>query len=205
VKRLSVIVMGLLVVAFTFFGCAGQPSGPGWVTLIDGDKGLENWNRIGDANWRAEGGAIVANKGKGGMLVSKNSYKDFEIYAEFWAAPDTNSGIFIRASDPTDVDPGSAYEVNIWDIRPDPTYATGAIVDVASVPVPIIYAAGGRWNTYEIYAKGTELTVKFNGTVTVHTQNSKFAQGPFALQYGFGVEGAAGGPIKWRKVLVRGL
>ena len=204
-KRFSIITMGLLVVAFTFFGCATGQNSLGWVTLIDGSTGLENWNRIGDANWRAEGGVIVADKGKGGMLVSKKSYKDFEIYAEFWAAPDTNSGIFIRASDPNDVDPGNAYEVNIWDIRPDPTYATGAIVDVASVPVPIIYKAGGRWNTYEIYAKGTEVTVKFNGTVTVHTQNSKFAQGPFALQYGFGVKGATGGPIKWRKVLVRGL
>ncbi|MDO8598151.1 MAG: hypothetical protein Q7R45_16205, partial [Sulfuricaulis sp.] len=66
-KRLSVITMGLLVVAFAFFGCAGQV-GPGWVTLIDGAAGLENWNRIGDANWRIEGDAIVADKGKGGHL-----------------------------------------------------------------------------------------------------------------------------------------
>ncbi len=205
-KRFSIITMGLLVVAFTFSGCAPIPHGQtGWITLIDGSAGLENWNRIGDANWRAEGGAIVADKGKGGMLVSKNSYKDFEIYAEFWAATDTNSGIFIRASDPNKIGAVSAYEVNIWDIRPDPTYATGGIVGIASVPVPTIYKAGGKWNTFEIYAKGTELTVKFNGVVTVHTQNSKFAQGPFALQYGAGVKGATGGPIKWRKVQIKPL
>ena len=48
---------------------------PGWITLLDGSnpKTLDNWNRIGDANWRAEDGAIVADKGKGGHLVSKNS------------------------------------------------------------------------------------------------------------------------------------
>jgi hypothetical protein len=204
-KRLSVIAMGLLVVAFTVAGCATQPYDSGWVTLIDGDKGLENWNRIGDANWRAEDGAVVADKGKGGFLVSKNAYTDFEIYAEFWAASDTNSGVFLRASDPNNVGADSAYEVNIWDIRPDPTYATGAIVNVAAVPVPIVYKAGGRWNTFEISAKGTELTVKFNGAVTVHTQNSKHASGPFALQYGFGVKGATGGPIKWRKVQIKTL
>ena len=90
-KRLSVISI-LLVVAVTVFGCATH-SGRGWVTLIDGDRGLENFNRIGDANWRAEGGAVVADKGKGGQLVTKNSYKDFEIYAEFWADITTNSGI----------------------------------------------------------------------------------------------------------------
>ena len=204
-KRLSVISIFLLAIAFIFAGCAVQPPGPQWVTLIDGDKGLENWNRIGDANWRAEGGAIVADKGKSGFLVSKNSYKDFEIYAEFWAETDTNSGIFIRASDPNKVGADNSYEVNIWDIRPDPIYGTGAIVDFAAVPVPLVNKAGGKWNTYEISAKGTELTVKLNGVVTVSTQNGKYASGPFALQFGPGVKGVTGGIIKWRKVQIKSL
>ena len=198
-------VFGLFIAVISLAGCGTQPYGSGWVTLIDGDKGLENWNRIGDANWRAEEGAIVADKGKDGYLVSKNSYSDFEIYAEFWAEADTNSGIFVRAADPNKIAATTSYEMNIWDIRPDPTYATGAIVNVAAVPVPLIYKAGGKWNTYEIYAKGSQLTVKFNGTVTVGAQNSKYASGPFALQFGPGVNGATSGPIKWRKVLIRPL
>ena len=204
-KRLSGITMGLLLAASALFGCASLPYGSGWVTLIDGDKGMQNFNQIGDANWRTEGGAIVADKGKGGYLVSKESYKDFALYAEFWAATDTNSGIFVRASDPKSVGAASAYEVNIWDIRPDPTYGTAAIVDYAAVPVPILHKAGGAWNTFEITAKGTELVVKFNGLVTVRMNNSKHASGPFALQYGAGVKGATGGPIKWRKVQIRPL
>ncbi len=204
-KRLSVVILALLVVVFTAAGCASRSPSAGWVTLVDGDKGLENFNRIGDANWRAEGGAIVADKGKGGHLVTKNAYKDFEIYAEFWAETNTNSGIFLRASDPQKIGSANAYEANIWDIRPVLTYATGAIVDVASVPVPIIYKAGGKWNTFEITAKGPELTVVFNGVVTAHARDSRFAQGPFSLQYGSGVKGATGGPIKWRKVEVRSL
>ncbi len=204
-KRLSFVIAALLVVVFSAAGCASRAPRAGWVTLIDGDKGLENFNRIGDANWRAEGGAIVADKGKGGHLVTKNAYKDFEIYAEFYAESDTNSGIFLRASDPQKVGADNAYEVNIWDIRPDPTYATGGIVGFASVPVPIVHKAGGKWNTFEIYAKGPELTVKLNGVVTVSIQDRKYASGPFSLQYGGGVKGALGGPIKWRKVEVRPL
>jgi hypothetical protein len=204
-KRLSAIAVQLLVAAFTVMGCASQPSGSDWVTLIDGDKGLDNWSQIGDANWRAEGGAIVADKGKGGFLVSKNSYRDFEIHAEFWAEADTNSGIFLRSVDPGDVGSKNSYEVNVWDIRPDPTYATGAIVGLAAVPVPIVYKAGGKWNTLDITAKGNEMTVKFNGVVTARANDGKFPSGPFALQYGFGVKGAVGGPIKWRKVQVRTL
>ena len=201
-KRLSAICMAFLLAVLALSGCATQQ---GWVTLIDGDKGLENWNRIGDANWRAEGGSIVADQGKGGYLVSKNSYKDFVIYAEFWAETDTNSGIFIRASDANKIGADNAYEVNIWDIRPDPIYGTGAIVDFAAVPVPVVYKVGGKWNTYEISAKGAQMTVKLNGTVTVGLQDSKYASGPFALQFGAGVKGVAGGPIKWRKVEIRPL
>ena len=204
-KRLPAISLLLSLVAFTIFGCASQPQGPGWATLIDGDKGLENWNQIGDANWRAEAGAIVADKGTSGFLVSKNSYEDFVIYAEFWAATDTNSGIFIRAANPQKIGSDTSYEVNIWDIRPDPKYGTGAIVDVAAVPVPIAYKAGGQWNTYEITAKGSALSVKLNGVVTASAQNSKLSSGPFALQFATGVKGAPGGPIKWRKVQIKPL
>ena len=96
----------------------------------------------------------------------------------------------------------NSYEVNIWDIRPDPKFGTGGIVDFAAVPVPPIYKAGGKWNTFEIEAKGELLTVTFTGTTTVSLRNGKYASGPFALQYGAGVQGVTGGPIKWRKVMI---
>jgi len=203
-KRLSVITAGLLVVASGVFGCSYMPwSDSGWTTLIDGSSGLGNFNPIGDANWRAENGAIVADKGKGGYLVSKNSYKDFQIRAEFWADTTTNSGVFIRCTDPNKVTATNAYEVNVYDLRPEPEYGTGAIVNVAKVaPMP---KAGGKWNTYEITAKGSQLTVVLNGVQTVSVQDSKYPQGPFALQFGNGPKDAPGGAIKWRKVQIKPL
>ena len=207
-KRLSVIIMGLVVIGFTVFGCSQQMSGQGdagWVTLLDGSnpKTLDNWNRIGDANWRVEDGAVVADKGKGGLLVSKNSYKDFQIRAEFWADHNTNSGIYIRISDPKTISAKTAYEVNIYDQRPEPEYGTGAIVNVAKVsPMP---KAGGKWNTYEITAKGPQLTVVLNGIKTVDIQHGQFPEGPFSLQFANLDKGAPGGPIKWRKVEIKPL
>jgi hypothetical protein len=174
------------------------------VTLIDGERGLENFNRIGDANWRAEGGAIVADKGKGGHLVSKNSYKDFELYAEFWADHTTNSGIFIRSASPSKIGADSSYEVNIFDQRPGPEYGTAGIVNFATVP-PGRFKAGGKWNTFEIYAKGSEVIVKFNGEVSVHMVNDKFPAGYFTLQFGNLPKDVPGGAIKWRKVEIRPL
>jgi hypothetical protein len=198
-KRLSVIITALLLA-----GCAQMPGflGGGWTTLIDGATGLDNWNRVGDVNWRAEDGAIVGDKGKGGFLVSKKSYKDFVIKAEFWAEQATNSGIFMRAQDPQKIGAKNSYEVNIYDERAGPEYSTGGIVDFAKVAP--IHKAAGKWNTFEITAKGSQLTVVFNGVKTVDIQNSSFAEGPFALQ--FGNHGKLpGGAIKWRKVQVREL
>lgn len=195
----SVAVMGA-----TLAGCAGTAS-PGWTTLIDGDKGLDNFDRVGDANWRGEGGAIVADQGRVGFLVTKQSWRDFELRAEFHAMTETNSGVFLRLSDRVNITAENSYEVNIWDIRPEPKYGTGAIVGFAEVPVPIANKAGGRWNVYEIEAKGSRVTVKLNGVQTAVMNNDKFASGPIALQFAPGVGGATGGPIKWRKVQVKAL
>jgi hypothetical protein len=206
-KRLFVVLAGLLVAALTFVGCSSMSPDRGWVTLIDGENGLANFDRLGGANWRAEGGAIVADKSPdNSYLVTKRSYRDFMIRAEFWADPRTNSGIFIRAQDPKKIGADNAYEVNIYDARPGQEYATGGIVNFAKIPVPNPpgYKAANKWNTFEITARGSVVTVVFNGQKTVEMNNGKFPQGPFALQ--FGNHGKApGGVIKWRKVQVRPL
>ena len=144
----------------------------------------------------------MADKGKGGHLVTKNSYTNFQIRAEFWADHNTNSGIFIRASDPNKVGADNSYEVNIYDQRPGQEYATGGIVNFGRIPVPSSYKAGGKWNTFLITAKDTHINVEFNGIQTVTMYDSKFASGPFTLQFGnHGKE--PGGAIKWRKVQIK--
>jgi hypothetical protein len=197
----SVVIMSLLLVGFAVFWQAPNASGQGgggWVTLFDG-KTLDHWNRLGEANWTIVDGVVQADTrvGEGAAyLVSKQAYSDFQLKVEFWVDAVANSGIFIRCRDPHKISATTGYEVNIFDTRPDPTYGTGAIVDVAKVdPMP---KAGGRWNTYEITAKGPQLTVVLNGTTTVDTQDSKFASGPIALQYGTGV-------VKFRKVEIKPL
>lgn len=200
----STLSAGLLAVALALAGCSVMPGQTKWTSLVDGASGLENFDRVGDANWRAEDGAIVADKAKvASYLVSKNSYKDFQLRAEFWADHTTNSGIFIRLSNPKKVAATNSYEVNIYDQRPEPSYGTAAIVDVAKVvPMP---KAGGKWNTFLITARGNNLIVEFNGVQTVNIQDSKFASGPIALQFGNGPKDAPGGAIKWRKVQIAAL
>jgi hypothetical protein len=208
-KRLSAVALALIVIATAGLWRAHEASGQAqsWIVLFDG-KSLDNWSPIGDANWRLEDGAVVADKGNG-FLVSKNTFGDFQLRAEFWVGPDANSGIFIRCSDPQKVGTDSAYEVNIWDDRPAKDYATGAIVNIAKVdPMP---KSVGQWNVYEITAKGSTFTVTLNGQKTVdNAQDSKFANGRIALQHGLGNKDANGvvndkGVVKFRKVEVRPL
>jgi hypothetical protein len=167
----------------------------GWVTLLDG-KSLDNWTRTGDANWRIEDGAAVADKGNG-HLVSKESYTDFEIRAEFWVNEDANSGIFIRNTDAKKPSSKTGYEVNIYDNRPGQDYGTGAIVDVAKVSPA--QKAGGKWNVMEIVAKGPSMTVTLNGVKTVDgAKDARNPSGPVSIQYGTGI-------VKFRKFEIRRL
>ena len=196
-KRLSVIATALLVAGLAVFGCATR-SDSGWVTLIDGPKGLENFNRVGDASWAIKDGVVHADRGAkaSSFLVSKNSYRDFQVRVEFWASHDANSGIYMRCADAGNPTDKTCYEANIFDQRPDPTYGTGAIVHVAKVsPMP---QAGGQWNVYEITAKGPRLTVVLNGVRTVEVEHSQLASGPIALQWARGVS-------KFRKLQIREL
>jgi hypothetical protein len=186
-------------------GASGQAAG--WTPLFNG-RDLQGWDRIGDANWRIEEGTLVADRGNG-FLVSKESHGDFRLRAEFWVEAGTNSGIYIRATDPTTVTSANSYEVNIWDERPEPRFGTGAIVDLAAVdPMP---KAGGRWNEFDITARGDTFTVVLNGQTTVDgARDAKHRTGRIALQHGLGVRDSQGVPndrgvVRFRKVEIRSL
>ena len=198
-KRSTSVVLPFVILLMGLGGCAGIGTGPVWTTLLDGDKGLENFNRAGEANWTAVDGVIQATQSPGGSshLVSKNSYKDFILRVEFWTSDDGNSGVHMRCEDPSNLSSSSCYEVNIYDQREDQTYSTGAIVNFAPVydPMP---KAGGKWNTYDITVKGTRLTVILNGVRTAEVDDGKLSSGPIALQY-------AAGAVKFRKVQIKPL
>ena len=199
--RVVIFAVALIAASYAavqFVPQAYGQSGEGWIVLFDG-KNLGDWDKVGETNWRVEGGAIVADKRTSktpAYLVSKKPYKDFMLYVEFWPSDNANSGIFLRCIDPKKINDRSCYEVNIFDQRKDPSYGTGAITRYVEVnPMP---KAGGKWNTYEITIKGRQLTAVLNGKKTAELYNGMFQDGPIALQHGAGV-------IKFRKVAIKPL
>jgi hypothetical protein len=195
-KMQAFLAVGVLGVVLT--GCAGSGAGGGWVTLLDGTN-MKGWYDIGGGNWRAEGGAIVADAKKGkdnAFLVTDDFYKDFQLKAEFWVSDDANSGIYMRCGNPEVINDKVCYEANIFDQRKDPSYGTGGLVHIAKVdPMP---KAGGKWNTYDITVKGDHIVLVLNGQKTVDVRNSAFSEGRIALQYAAGV-------VKFRKVEIKPL
>lgn len=185
------VLLGLAALAALASPAAATPA---FQPLFNG-RSLDGWTPVGGANWAVRDGVVSADNGAVGFLVSEGRYRDFDLRVEIWASPEANSGVFIRCSDPARIDADNAYEVNVYDTRPDPTYGTGAIVGLAKVdPMP---KAGGRWNLIEITARGDLFRVVFNGIRTVEAaRDGRFAQGPIALQYGIGV-------VRFRKVEIR--
>ena len=181
-----------------YAGTASGQAGGGWITLFDG-KNLDHWDNDGTATFMIEDGSVIAidkkdPKAVASYLISKKSYKDFELRAEFWVSDDANSGIFIRC-DPEKIGAKTCYEFNIFDKRPDPTYGTGSIVYIAEVdPMP---KAGGKWSTMESAPRAAHLT-HVRRQEDRDVRNGLFDEGHIALQFGVGT-------VKFRKVEIKEL
>jgi len=194
--RGSVFALGTLFAGFGLFALSDEAAGQTstMVMLTDGTK-MDNFDRVGNASWRIAERAVAADRGNG-FLVTKDSYGDFKLRAEFWNDEGTNSGVFIRCENPQQPSATSCYEVNIFDGNPNRDNGTGAIVNVAKVN-PVAQTEL-KWNVIEIEAKGPQLNVSINGERTASVRDTKHARGRIALQYASGV-------IYWRKVQVQSL
>ena len=177
---LAVLLAGVTVLSFSH-QAAGQA---GVATMLTDGTKMDNFNKVGDANWRIGERAIVANEGRG-FLVSKQSFDNFRLRAEFYPDDETDSGIFIRCDDPQRPSAQSCYEINIYDTNTNRNNATGAVVNVA--PPERSPQTELKWNVLEIEAKGPQLNVSINGERTASVQDTKHARGPIALQFAKGV------------------
>ena len=195
IRHARLAAIGLSLVLLAACGSSGPAvDEEGWRVLLNGTD-LTGWKVVGDANWRIEERAARADKSSAAsFLVSEDSFTNFDLELEFWVDTAANSGVFLRCQDAATITDTSCYETNIFDMRPDQTYRTGSIVNIAE-PAEFIYT-GGQWNRLKITAAGTQLKVTLNDRAMVDTKDSKFSRGPIALQYGAGT-------VMFRNVRIR--
>lgn len=136
---------------------------------------------VAGAGWKLSDGLIEALPTEDmTYLKSEQQFENFILTAEFFPVGNVNSGIFIRCQPDKDLSPVNCYEINIWDDHPNQDSRTGAIV-TRELPLEKVSTVG-QWNSCEIIADSTSVTVKINGVVTVVHEGNALKSGFIALQ-----------------------
>ena len=193
--RTTILTVAILSLPVAFAGCDVYPSmgnapekespisGPntlttaeqqaGWQLLFDGkDAGMNFRAFRGTAlpkEWSVEDGSIVL-RGKGGDIVTKDEYSDFEFSIDWKITAGGNSGIFWRASEDFGAPWETGPEMQILD---DAKHADGKSRLTSAGACYALYPApegaakpAGEWNTASIKVVGPKVTYTLNGVVT---------------------------------------
>ena len=162
--------------------------------VIADDNDFRDWTSVGSAIWDFKNNELIGREGDG-FLVSKRTYREFELSVDFWISKDTNSGIFILCQDRASINPESCYELNIWDNHPNQEARTGSIVGRVMPPLAEV-TTEGRWNTYQVIIRDSTITVKVNDILTARLKEKN-------LQAGFvAVQKWGGGEVRFRNLKI---
>jgi hypothetical protein len=117
-KRMGLYLMVLLLSIYSGQLQAQKPST--WVTLFD-DQSTEQlrgykMDHFPNQAWKVEEGALVAQTGVPNIdLVTKDSYKDFELMFDWKVSKASNSGVFFHVQEVADMQSGNGNSANWLD------------------------------------------------------------------------------------------
>lgn len=204
---------------------AGAPSDA--EVLFDGTN-LDKWcGRNGQAaGWTLNGdGTMTVNKSFGD-IVTKDSYRDFQLHVEWlipediegWGQGRGNSGVYLQ----------DKYEIQVLDVYENETYVNGMAGSIYKQSTPLVNPCRrpGEWNVYDIiytaptfkedgsYRTHPYVTVLFNGVLVQNHQMilgtteyigwptyGAHGDGPISLQS----HGDPSAPISFRNIWIRKL
>src|SRR5262245_19347836 len=156
----------------------------GWIALFDGET-LFGWKAHSKADWQVKDGAIFVSAGERGLLCTSVQFDHYVLKADFRAAKNTNSGIFLRTAPVVGMNDitTKCYELNI--APPDNPFPTGSYVGrLKGKEVP---ERDGQWQSFEVALDGAKSTVKLNGqTVLEYTDPAPVGRGHIGLQLNTG-------------------
>tara|TARA_R110002049_G_scaffold188251_9_gene356641 strand:+ start:7318 stop:8043 length:726 start_codon:yes stop_codon:yes gene_type:complete len=172
-----------------------QEEASGWQLLFDGQT-LAQWRSYGEDNvnsgWGIENGCLT-RLGRGGELITRQQFGDFELKLDWRISDSGNSGIFIRGDESGSNMHHTGYEMQILDNagHPDasiPSHRSGAYYDMI-VPDHDTSKPVGYWNQVHIIARGPHIEFWLNGRKTAEFEqgsaewqalyeNSKFVERP---------------------------
>ncbi len=171
----------ILILLFTLImGFSNAQIPEGFKPLFNG-KNLKGWHisrtthQGTTPNFSVEGNAIVARQepyGQGGLLMTNETFRDFELYLEIKIDSFANGGIFLRSNEG-----GAAYQIEL--VLP------GNTGDLLGERIPVSKPASanrlkevwktGDWNSFRIRMIGEipHLTLWINGVEMWDVQQTK--------------------------------
>ncbi len=176
-------------------------------SLFDG-KTLAGWKPLDGGEvkgWTAKNGVLTATPGSGTtpLLLTNDTFDDFEFRCDFWLDRKTNSGVLLRGR----------YEVQLMDDpsnpNAEPIHRCGAIYDRVA-PTKFVYHGPRQWNSLLVRLQRKTASVVLNGTTVIDRRYvgnvSRIAvddledqPGPIALQ------GQGRTPARFRNLTIRRL
>ena len=229
----SLPIVASLSLASCLVGCSSaekatasaNASGAGWTVLFDGkDPGanLRGYKRADlPKEWVVEDGALVL-RGKGGDIVTKGQWCDFEFQVDWKVAPGGNSGIMWHVSEDFGYPWETGPEMQVLDDAKHPDgksrlTSAGACYALYAAPEGAAKPAG-EWNTASIRVVGPKVTYRLNGVVTADFDMSskewkdKLAASKFASMKAFATKSCGhialqdhGDVVMYRNMKVRNL
>jgi hypothetical protein len=182
----------------------------GWQLLFDGNSAAEHWRGYQKeelpAAWQVQDGNLTL-EGKGGDIITKEQYKDFELALEWKIAEGGNSGIFFHVvEDPkhrTVYMTGPEMQILDDERHPDAKQGkdgnrtAGANYDLIPPSANVVKPAGTDFNSVRLIVKDGNVQQWMNGVKVVEytlgspeweemVKNSKFNSMP---DYGRGGQG----------------
>lgn len=158
----------------------------GWLLLFDGAAASAaeplpyGWQTVGAAKWEVRDGEIRTAGEAAGFLATTSEFADYELQADFRAAKDANSGIFLRTPLEPKNPAADCYELNIAAPEVSP-FPTGSLVQRKKCdPIPV---ADENWHTFHVSQKQGRTSVSVDGKAVLDdTDPQPLGRGRIALQ-----------------------
>jgi hypothetical protein len=144
----------------------------GWTLLFDG-RTLDAWRgyrreTLPDAGWQIKDGTLrTVAKVKGAELITRKTFKDFELTWEWRVAPGGNNGVKYFVTEQRPKSPGHEYQMiddTGYPGKLTPQQLTGAFYDVLPAAVEKPLRPAGEWNASRIVIRGMRVEHWLNGT-----------------------------------------
>ncbi len=165
-------VLAAALAGMVLGGIAAEPDADGFVSVFNGQD-LSGW--IGATqSYAVENGVLYAKPDKGGNLMLEKQYTDFILRFDFLLTTNSNNGVMLRMKEVHGRGSIHGMEIQILDdygsqYRNLVDWAwNGSIIGVAAAKRGFLKPVG-QWNTQEVRAIGSRITVVLNGTVILDT------------------------------------